>query len=538
MQPAYFVAFSGHRPSNQSGRTESDLNACIPAIKGILTGLQKKAGNVGGQIHFVSGLAAGSDIIACETAIGLGIPVHFVLAKPEKEFLETYHHSDPEKDFSDWLTRAHALLATVRPDPERTDIPINPHHTIRVGADSRHSPDCYAEVNTKLLEIADVLLTLSNGRDSESIAGTTHLTEQAEAIGIPSINLNPEKPVEAVQIPETFADSSCHSLAPFTRNSPHISCDITTEASPFRALADCLSSAAARSAQWFRQASAFAIACHAIATALAAFVAAYYYFFKKFDGSYTFFALFAVIELILVFLGWWLERRVHGDNAQKTWLHCRFARELMRSVEHANAFLDPLFPEIARHQTEWRRFAVTVGLQLRAEKTPPLDCPADKLKDLRDAYIKNRVQDQETFFQKSAEKSRPPAEHFRKVTHWAGFLALIFVLFAAGIKVYDAALHKSTKLLGSEFFTYTLLLLLPIWLPLIASLGASFGAVFDYERRATRYHEISDNLNRTAIWLPQLSTRHDIANEVRHTEEILLDELIEWYSAQKKGMGH
>jgi len=550
MRPAFFVAFSGHRPSAIEGRRASELEECGLRLERLFRTLQQRVEDdgVNGEIHLVCSLAAGSDIIACEKAQKLGIPIHFILPKDEGAFLQTFYHKDPDKNLEDWISRAKALLATIRPDSEFTDIKVNLRNTMRIGAVSAISPECYAEVNTRFLETADLLVTMSNGQSSESIAGTTHLLDQARALDIPTINLDPALPptTENPEVPDQFAHPDCDSLAPFFQHSPPVKCDFECSETPFKAVMECLAQAARRSAKWYRKASGLAVGCHALATVIAAIAAAFYYPLKKSypEDAYLILAIIAGVELILVFAGWRLEKRLHHDNAQKNWLHCRFAREVMKSIAKANPFLDPLFPEIVRHQPEWRRFATTVGLALRVEKPIPYQPESEVVEDWRNTYLEDRINSQESFFRRSANKSQPFANGFRSLTHTAGFLALIFVLFAFAIKTIDAVNHyrigedhESLKL-GGLWFTAFLLLLLPILLPLFASLGASFGAVFDYDRRSSRYHEIADNLALTAKKLSVLGTFNDISAEVRKTEETLMDELIEWYSAQKKGMGH
>jgi hypothetical protein len=114
---------------------------------------------------------------------------------------------------------------------------------------------------------------------------------------------------------------------------------------------------------------------------------------------------------------------------------------------------------------------------------------------------------------------------------------LWFVIIALVFKIYDVFTTQpfSTKHAYSSAF---LLLFLPILMPLLATVGATYGAVFDYGRRATRYREMFDSLKLAERTLPTLHTLPDITQLIRQTEESLQDELIEWLSAQKKGLGH
>ena len=112
--------------------------------------------------------------------------------------------------------------------------------------------------------------------------------------------------------------------------------------------------------------------------------------------------------------------------------------------------------------------------------------------------------------------------------------------------VYDAfaayhstgAAHAGSTKIVNYWVTAALLLFLPILMPLLASLGASFQAVFDYDRRHGRYDDLADHLGSVAKLLPTLVTKPDITRVVLRTERILNDELVEWYVAQKSGLGH
>ena len=206
LPPVFLIAFSGHRPSKAPGRSDAELEAVGARIEDVLSRLARRAADCGGEIHLASSLAAGADIVACETAMRMGIPIHLVLPMPWHEFLQTF------TGVESWIPRAAAIAATAISVPECPSVRINPRHTLRVASTSRVDPDCFAEANTFLLDVADLLLTVSNGIPSSSIAGTTHLTQQAAALGIPHINLNPAAPGEAPpEIPPSFAAADCPS---------------------------------------------------------------------------------------------------------------------------------------------------------------------------------------------------------------------------------------------------------------------------------------------------------------------------------------
>ena len=216
LKPVYLIAFSGHRPNGTAGRTDQDLENTAPHLRAALQALIQRADSVASEVHLLAGIAAGADIVACETALSLGLTVHLFMPLPEEKFWDTFENC-PQ-----WLARAKAILETVRNDPRHTD---------RIASRSQVSPYCYEEMNARMLEIADLLLTVSNGQPSLTTAGTQHLADAADEQEIPTININPSapefSPAAHGDALATFANSECPSLAIFTELSHHVSCPLT-----------------------------------------------------------------------------------------------------------------------------------------------------------------------------------------------------------------------------------------------------------------------------------------------------------------------
>lgn len=548
LAPVYLVAFSGHRPDGSQGRTDEALESTAPQLKLALEALLARTRDAGGELHFISGVAAGADVIACEVAISLGLPLHIILPKPEDRFMETFKHLEH------WLPRATAILGHVR---------SSPRNTLRMGAVSQHSPDCYAEANYRMLDAADLLLTVSTGEDSKSIAGTQHLIEEAHRREMPCINIDPLDPVFPMSADESTLDdlvgATRQSLTVFHELSDHVSCGLDPSLPTHRQVANCLSQAANRSAKSFRLAIAIAISLHAVAGFLAAGAASYFYALNQ-DTSehgehqaHLVFALLAFVELLLVGTAFGLELRAKWANKQRTWLQCRFARELMRGIEVANHFQDPLFPGVSRHHEHWGRFAITCALLIRAEKGA-LDVKSDAaIIAAGDDYRTKRVVDQIGHFSEKARVAHRTYSICHKVSHFAGPAALVVVALAFVVKA-DSLFFGSSHVpspLNYQLDPWSSalpLLFLPIFVPLIASLSSSFLAAFDFGRRAVRYEEMVTALKKAAGKLPvrdkdggqadAAPALRNIQSTVHHTEQLLLHELVEWLAAQKSGFGH
>ena len=555
LQPIYLVAFSGHRPDDSPGRTDAALLAAAPLIEQALRDLKSQVEFNGGELQFICSLAAGSDLIACRAALRLGLALHVILPMPEEEFfekgfLEKDHHTA-------WKDPALRILATVHQHPQVTvdsppvlreilplthvdetplDLSHSRQHTFRILDSAGTTTERYAFTNVKMLEAADALLLVTVPGGKNSSAGTTRLKLQADKISLPHICIDPLHGVTTHHHLDTLASPDAPSRKLMVQIGHHLSPGTSAASDPFPALVRSLQRHANEKARKFRFATGSAITLHAIAGFIAAFAAAcYHYFQEETAHPYAFLALFAVVELILVATAFTLEWLGHHRHERETWHLCRFARELLRGIEDSSPFLDPLFPEISRHRPEWDRFAVSAALLLRRVNGPL--APGDVVTAC-ETYVKKRIIGQRDKFRSDADKARLPALLFKKVAHGAALFALPVVAFAAIAKL-DHLLgwHLPLPFLGNELGDAVLLLFLPILLPLAASLGISFIATFDFARRAARYPEMVRALDQTSKLLPTLDTLPAITDSVRHTEEILLDELIDWHASQLSSSG-
>ena len=77
---------------------------------------------------------------------------------------------------------------------------------------------------------------------------------------------------------------------------------------------------------------------------------------------------------------------------------------------------------------------------------------------------------------------------------------------------------------------------LSAFLPLTAGLAMSLVMVTDYGRRKERYSIMTKRLEELSFQFASVKSPHSARSAVRRCEEILLDELIEWYASNKEIM--
>jgi hypothetical protein len=79
---------------------------------------------------------------------------------------------------------------------------------------------------------------------------------------------------------------------------------------------------------------------------------------------------------------------------------------------------------------------------------------------------------------------------------------------------------------------------LPIALPLLSGMFISLRTALDSGRRSYRYSEVAQRLTAAAATLETLQTEAAVRRTVAATEEVLLDELVEWHLAEQQNGAH
>ena len=120
-----------------------------------------------------------------------------------------------------------------------------------------------------------------------------------------------------------------------------------------------------------------------------------------------------------------------------------------------------------------------------------------------------------------------------QVGTWSARLAPVFVLLSLLNKFTDIRNPGQGWHLDQRFGGWLAVSFLPIALPLVAGAANGLRQALDAGRRNQRYPEIVDRLTEIKKWLPGLQTESTIRTAITRSEEILLDELIEWQLAMK-----
>lgn len=577
LAPIWIIAFTGHRPDDTvKGRSQQEISGCRASLRKVLDSLNTKADSAGGKVELLCSLAEGSDLLAISVAKELGIPVHLILPMPLESFAEDFNRVEGDSG-SPWsIVEQYHKLAH---DPSS-------EWTIRIANGDNVRPGCYHETNLQMIESADVLVSICKGdlvdeaeKDAEesklSVGGAAEMIRMASTrhFDIPTIIIDPAKDGEIIR--EDDWDLEDESLQLLVQINGDLSHKDAKESKPnyqrdgvdaIWTIHKALDNVANNNGDKFRHSFSRSIWLHFWATVLAAITAAYLSQFKH-DFTYVP-VILTTVELLLVLSATILVLRAQKTFTNSTWRRARFGAELVDSQIHSAGFVDPLRPISMRHGTNWKRFAVVVGLVAHRQEAARVDASnhSNAFSERKKNYLQMRVSEQSSYLKSKQKKASLWFHRWSRVAKVASVIALFVISYALFYKAqHEFGLHEihvesalvhvdghssdqadlpqhpedSHKAQGSEmgWWSLTFVLFLPILLPLLAGLSSSLIVAGDAARRASRYQQVRRRLQQFEKIIPAIQTESAMQRVVTEVEDILLDEMIEWH-ATAENMEH
>jgi len=507
-------------------------------------------------LEVYSSIAYGADTLAVETARAVELPVHLVLPKPvmKQDDGSVDTKSGFAADF--WEKDASGEFVRFRTgDWERTLKQITDAEsgigggTLRLTHGSQNQPECYYDTCLDILECCDVLVAVWDGKKSRGLGGTAQMVVHARKLALPILLIDSNIGTITRERPERFAvkdDAGCKLIKDvdvFSRSYADIAGgpDETTD-EIFGRLEACSN----KESEHFRGYLVRIITIHGCATFVAAVAC-----ILPHDSAFwkAALAVLALSEFCMVAWALWQTKRLNRHDIHQRWMKTRFATELLRAMKTFGGLLDPTHPLVGRHERAWHRFAVTLGLMLHREHGSPSDW-----RSARDDYVASRLRHpdmrigQIKYF---TEKQALAEPHFHRTVRWGSALTTAAFLFVLGAFLYktrawltDTGHGLPTALELTHGWTWraasadVAFRLMPISLPLAAGVFISLRSALDSGRRTYRYQELAKFLDDSANHLEALQTEASVRRAVAATEEVLLDELIEWHLAEQQNGAH
>jgi hypothetical protein len=383
-------------------------------------------------------------------------------------------------------------------------------------------PDAYFEADMRIVDAADVLLVVWDGKPESGLGGTAQLVGFARARRLPIIWIHKDTcAVQREHFPTSWPSSDAKlrwlersGLVRLTAGVPEA--DTCAEST---AVKDGLSALARRNANWFRHAIGWGAG---LGVAAALFGVAGGLLPHDTEAQWLAGVAVGVVEFLLLAGVLIFKGNEHRKQVRDAWIDARFAADLYRGIACSQPLLDPLRPAVAFLRPEWRRFSLTLSLRLHAEKAADFT-----LDGFRDDYAAKRLKNQHAFFSKGGQESQRWARMWACMGDWGIWGSVVFLTLALVNRVGGFQWQV-------EAWGLVLVGILPVLLPLIATASSSLALLFDHERRAGRYPLVAERLVQLDRELPHLHTEGSLREVVEATEEMLLDELLEWYSVTSR----
>ncbi|MBB5037578.1 hypothetical protein [Prosthecobacter dejongeii] len=507
LKPCYLIGFTGHR----AGYDEATVRASIQEVLGEL---RERAQAQQGEVELYTSLAEGADTLCVEIARELGMAVHLLLPLSAEEFAKDF--SSPEA----WA-RSQRQLDTALQLPGWDSVHEVPGERTR--------PECYFNQAIHMLDAVDVMVAVWDGQPARGLGGTEQVVSQAKAMGKPVILIDPKTGKTQMIERNVSIFPADAVLMELNALAAETGVPASQSVSTPRELQACMDEIAMKEAGRFRPSLVLIIFLHACAALLAALV--------TFRGSgeavwdETKWTL-TLLELGLVSFALWMSFRLRRKHIQQRWIRCRFACELVRGLRTSIPILNPLHPAITRHDPQWTRFVLSAGLLvLRHQDTADVQV-------LKDRYVDIRLGDQHEDGQiRHYLKMRPTAlrwwDFTGHVSRWSAMLAPAFVVLSLFNKLSKHWWPPEGLQMEKYFWLWLAVVFFPIALPMLAGVASSLRNVLDAGRRKDRYPQMAARLTEIRTALVGMKTKSTIETQVARSEELLLDELLEWKQAIK-----
>lgn len=163
-RPGFRVGVTGHRPDQLAGVAVPIVRARLQAV---FAGLHRA---FPGRIELITSLAEGTDRIAAEEALHLGYALNCPLPFTRAEYEADFCGEESVAEFRRLLERA--AFTEELPGSRATR-----------ASDAR----AYAAAGMRVVDQADVLVAVWNGREARGTGGTAEIVAAAKVKGIPTI---------------------------------------------------------------------------------------------------------------------------------------------------------------------------------------------------------------------------------------------------------------------------------------------------------------------------------------------------------------
>ena len=465
----WILGFAGHR-------TLAVPAAISHSIRCAIEDFRKQ---VDGDVIGRASAAAGADLLFLEACRDAGLPYSVVLPFTENRF---------RGDFETEAEWSHVKSL------------INSAASVEIAPGHEGAPEAYHLASREILDVADAMLFVWDGKPARGIGGTGETVIDARDRCVP----------------HRIIDATSGMAGPFETNRPFPWGDSDFTRLPkegdLGALFEALDRRALQRAPKSRLLAAGSITLNQVATLVSAVLIAFVGSGKA--GP----AVKFIIVCVAALLPWLGSRRRLREN----WMEDRLRAELLRSLLASHSFSAPLQPFAVDLFQSDAAFLRSAAWKL-ANRGRPWD-------EERNRYINQRLSGQIDYLEAKGSVAARRLGRLQTTFRISSISAMI--LGAAAIL--NAILKAKIGLAVPAWFDSILFDFLVTSLPALAAWSLSMIALFEYKRRAGLYLQMSQRLKIKRTELGGAKCRVTAANVISSCEHLLLTELWEWCDSSGK----
>jgi hypothetical protein len=485
LSPTWIVGFTGHRHLRAPEKLQEVIGTLVDSLRA----------EIPGQLVGYSSVAIGADTLFAEKWLSSGLPWMALLPKAEQDFKNDFSESD-------W-TRTFALLQKAARVQSLS------------GVKEAERDLAYLECGLLVVEEADVMIAVWDGKPSRGVGGTADIVANARTLAKPLILIDPDSfDIKRENFSsELFADPEMSYLNRIAgRDGPSLT-DKTDPEDRVRRFFQKVDSRAASIAPRFRLWVAASVVMNAFAAILVAAAIGF-----KVNSSVLNALIFVLTAAATIAVTLIKRKRAH-----QKWIRCRVASEICRSALATWNLADVGEPAWFNQLTGFLRLVKTIRLMKLTDETRQIT----DLAEWRQKYLATRVDEQIHYFHRR-RRGLSLALSILTVSFWifsvVGILRGVLTGCAFGI-------GPILPIGPSDSFAWNAVQsFLPIALPLAAGCTLSLISIFDINRLLARSRAMESLLLTAREQIKKSESLPSLRRAVENIENAFASDVFEWFT--------
>jgi hypothetical protein len=485
LSPIWIVGFTGHRHLQDPEKMKKIIGAVLDSLRA----------EIPGQLVGYSSVAIGADTLFAERWLESGSPWMALLPRAADDFKNDFTQVDWSKTFA-LLQRAVRVQSLTGIKEAERDL-------------------AYLECGILVVEEADVMIAVWNGKPSRGVGGTADIVANARNLNKPLVLIDPDSfTIQRERFSrELFSDPEMDYLNRIASRDGTHGHQTTDPEARVRRFFQKVDAKAARIAPRFR----LWVAASVIMNALAAILVAATIGFEI--NSFVLNALIFVLTAAAVMAVALIKRKA----AHQKWIRCRVASEICRSALATWKLADVAEPAWFNQLPGFLRLVKTIRLLQLTDKTREVT----NIAQWRQGYLTTRVDEQIHYFRR---RRREISFGLSALTF--GFWTLS--AFAIGRFILTGSAFGIGPILPvapSNFLAWhAVQSFLPIALPLAAGCTLSLISIFDINRQLARAKAMESLLSEARKRIEKCESLPSLRRAVENTENAFAGEVFEWFT--------